>query len=68
MHEQCFIVFAVAYADATDAELDALLGYARSPHGSAFHLYAAQAFETTAVQAARDLGADLTGPVPAKNM
>lgn len=65
MHAQSAAVFAVAYADATDADLQALLRYARSPAGARFHMYAAQAFETTAAQAARDLGSDLGRSMPA---
>jgi hypothetical protein len=65
MHLQSYAVFAVSYAEASDAELQALLRFARSPEGSRFHLYTSQAFETAAAQAARELGADLSA-VPAK--
>jgi hypothetical protein len=65
LHAQCVAVFAVAYAGASDADLKALLDFAHSPAGARFHLYAAQAFEATAAQAARELGADLGKSLPA---
>jgi hypothetical protein len=65
MHAQSYAVFAVSYAEASDAELQALLRFARSPEGSRFHLYTSQAFEAAAAQAARELGADLA-VVPAR--
>ena len=62
MHEQSFIAFAVAYAEASDAELAALLAFARSPAGAHYYSASARAFESTLAQAAKRLGGALAAP------
>ena len=62
MHDQSFIAFALVYAPASDAELSALLTFARSPVGVKYHTASARAFERTLTQAARRLGGALAAP------
>jgi hypothetical protein len=62
MHEQSFVAFALVYAPASDAELAALLAFARSPVGAQYHAASARAFERTLAQAARRLGGALAAP------
>ncbi len=62
MHEQSLIAFASVYAGASDAELAALLAFARSPAGARYHAASAFAFESTLTQAARRLGGALAAP------
>jgi hypothetical protein len=64
LHAQTYAIFAIAYEQAKDEELEQLLHFARTPEGARFHLYAAQAFETAAAQAAHDLGTEMRA-VPA---
>ena len=68
MHEQSFIAFSLVYAEASDAELSALLAFARSPAGARYYAASARAFETTLTQAAKRLGGALAAPAaPASN-
>jgi hypothetical protein len=68
MHEQSFIAFSLVYAEASDAELSALLAFARSPAGAHYHAASARAFESTLTQAAKRLGGALAAPAaPASN-
>jgi hypothetical protein len=62
MRERSFITFAEVYAEASDADLAALLRFARSQAGARYHALAAQAFERSLVQAARRLGGALAAP------
>lgn len=62
MHEQSFVAFALVYAPASDAELAALLAFARSPAGAHYHAASARAFESTLTQAAKRLGGALAAP------
>jgi len=62
LHAQSFVAFALVYADATDAELAALLRFARSPAGARYHDVTARAFASTLAQAARRLGGALAAP------
>jgi hypothetical protein len=62
LHQQTFAAFAVVYADATDAELAALLSFARSPAGARYHDVTSRAFASTLAQAARRLGGALAAP------
>jgi len=68
MHQRSFGAFSVVYASASDAELAALLAFARSPAGAKYHSASASAFQSTLVQAARKLGGTLAVPAaPAGN-
>ena len=62
MHEQSFVAFALVYAEASDAELAALLRFARSPAGVRYHDVSARAFASTLAQAAKRLGGALAAP------
>jgi hypothetical protein len=62
MREYSFTSFALVYAEASDAELGALLRFARSPAGARYHEVTAQAFESTLAQAAKRLGGALAAP------
>jgi len=62
MREQSFVAFALVYAEASDAELRALLGFARSPAGVRYHAASARAFASTLAQAAKRLGGALAAP------
>ena len=62
MHAQSFIAFALVYAEASDAELAALLAFARSPAGAHYHDATSRAFERTLAQAAKRLGGALAAP------
>lgn len=62
LHEQSFVAFAVVYAEATDAELAALLRFARSPGGARYHDVTSRAFASTLGQAAKRLGGALAAP------
>lgn len=62
MHQQSSVAFALVYAPASDAELAALLAFARSPAGVKYHAASARAFERTLTQAAKRLGGALAAP------
>lgn len=62
MRDQSFVAFALAYAPASDAELTALLRFARSPAGVRYHEVSARAFASTLAQAAKQLGGALASP------
>jgi hypothetical protein len=62
LHEQTFTAFALVYAEATDAELAALLAFARSPAGVRYHDGTSRAFASTLAQAAKRLGGALAAP------
>jgi hypothetical protein len=62
LHEQSFTAFALVYAEATDAELAALLRFARSPAGARYHDVTSRAFAITLAKAARRLGGALAAP------
>ena len=62
LHQQTFAAFALVYADATDAELAALLAFATSPAGARYHDVTSRAFASTLAQAARRLGGALAAP------
>jgi hypothetical protein len=62
LHEQSFVAFALVYAEATDAELAALLRFSRSPAGARYHDVTSRAFASTLAQAARRLGGALAAP------
>ena len=62
IHEQSFVAFAFVYAEATDAELAALLRFARSPVGARYHDVTSRAFASTLGQAAKRLGGALAAP------
>jgi len=62
MREPSFIAFALVYAEATDAELAALLRFATSPAGTRYHTVSARAFASTLAQAAKRLGGALAAP------
>ena len=62
MHDHSFVAFALVYAPASDAELGALLAFARSPAGARYHAASARAFERTLTHAAKRLGGALAAP------
>jgi hypothetical protein len=62
LHQQTFAAFALVYAEATDAELVALLVFATSPAGARYHDVTSRAFANTLAQAARRLGGALSAP------
>ncbi len=62
LHQQTFVAFALVYAEATDAELAALLAFARSPAGARYHDVTSRAFASTLSQAAKRLGGALAAP------
>lgn len=62
LHEQSFVAFALVYAEASDAELAALLGFARSPAGRRYYEITSRAFANTLGQAARRAGSSLVMP------
>jgi hypothetical protein len=62
LHEQTFTAFALVYAEASDAELAALLAFARSPAGVRYHDGTSRAFASTLAHAARRLGGALAAP------
>jgi hypothetical protein len=62
LHQQTFAAFALVYADATDAELAALLAFATSPAGARYHGVTSRAFANSLAQAARRLGGALAAP------
>jgi hypothetical protein len=64
LHEQTFAAFALVYAEASDAELAALLGFARSPAGARYHDGTSRAFASTLALAAKRLGSALAAPAP----
>ncbi|HEY8154408.1 MAG TPA: hypothetical protein VII72_09810 [Myxococcota bacterium] len=62
LHEQSFIAFALVYQGASDADLAALLGFARSPAGVRYYAVTSRAFATTLGQAAKRAGSALVVP------
>jgi hypothetical protein len=62
LRQQTFTAFALVYADASDAELAALLAFARSPAGVRYHDGTSRAFASTLAQAAKRLGGALAAP------
>lgn len=62
LHEQSFVAFALVYADASDADLAALLRFARSPAGARYYAISSRAFANTLGQAARRAGSSLVVP------
>jgi hypothetical protein len=62
MRDQSTLAFSLVYAEANDAELTALLGFARSPAGARYHDVSARAFASTLAQAAKQLGGALAAP------
>ena len=62
LHQQTFAAFALVYAEASDAELAALLAFARSPAGARYHDGTSRAFASTLAQAAKRLGGALAAP------
>jgi hypothetical protein len=64
LHQQTFAAFALVYAEASDAELAALLAFARSPAGVRYHDGTSRAFAHTLALAAKRLGGALAAPAP----
>jgi hypothetical protein len=62
LHQKSFVSFALVYAEATDAELAALLAFATSPAGARYHDLSTRAFASTLALAARRLGGALAAP------
>jgi hypothetical protein len=62
LRQQTFTAFALVYAEASDAELAALLAFARSPAGVRYHDGTSRAFSNTLAQAAKRLGGALAAP------
>lgn len=62
LHRQTFAAFALVYAEASDAELAALLTFARSPAGVRYHDGTSRAFAKTLALAAKRLGGALAAP------
>jgi hypothetical protein len=62
LRQQTFTAFALVYAQASDAELAALLAFARSPAGVRYHDGTSRAFASTLAQAAKRLGGALAAP------
>jgi hypothetical protein len=64
LHQQTFAAFALVYAEASDAELVALLAFARSPAGVRYHDGTSRAFASALALAAKRLGGALAAPAP----
>ena len=65
MHEQNVAAYGLVYADATDADLEDALRFARSEAGERFYRVSTRAFEATAERAARDFAIEMSRSVPA---
>jgi hypothetical protein len=62
LRNQYFRGFAVVYAAASDAELEALLAFARSPLGARYHAASFRAIENVLAGAARQIGGAVASP------